>query len=130
MSCSISCHSPPTARPIARRCRRQTNGHREHERPHVAPRTPTETRIADLWAEAIGIESPSVVDDFFDVGGDSLKAAQIVTALRSEFGVDAGMRQLLERPTVAGLAEIVDVLAVARAGRDEHARTEREEIEI
>jgi amino acid adenylation domain-containing protein len=97
---------------------------------HLAPRTPTEARIADMWTDAIGIEPPGVDADFFDVGGDSLKAAQIITALRSAFGVDAGMRHLFERPTIAGLAEIVDVLAVSSAGTRESAETEREEIEI
>jgi len=98
--------------------------------PHVAPRTTTETRIAAMWTDALGIASPGVDDDFFDVGGDSLKAAQIVTALRSEFGVEAAMRHLFERPTIAGLAEIVDVLAVLTAGAPASASSDREEIEI
>ena len=42
-----------------------------------------------------------------------MKAAQIVTALRSALEVDVAMRHLFERPTIAGLAEIVDVLAVS-----------------
>lgn len=96
----------------------------------VAPQTPTEVRIADMWAETIGIPSPGADDDFFDVGGDSLKAARIVTTLRSEFGVDVGMRHLFERPTIAGLAEIVDVLAVSSAAPPGSAGGEREEIEI
>jgi acyl carrier protein len=98
--------------------------------PHVAPRTPTEVKIAELWADAIGVPSPGVDDDFFDAGGDSLKAAQIIAALRAAFGVDAGMRHLFERPTIAGLAEIVDALAVASAGTTRSAASEREEIEI
>jgi amino acid adenylation domain-containing protein len=95
----------------------------------VAPRTPTESRIAAIWGEALGIPSPGVYDNFFDVGGDSLKAAQIVTKLRSALEIDLGMRHLFEQPTIAGLAEIVDVLAVAAAGAA-HSASEREEIEI
>lgn len=98
--------------------------------PHVAPRTATEAQIADMWATALGIESPGVDDDFFDVGGDSLKAAQIVTALRMEFGVEAAMRHLFEQPTIAGLSGIVDVLAVSAAGAPASAGSDREEIEI
>jgi len=49
----------------------------------VAPRTPTESRIAAIWGEALGIPSPGIHDNFFDVGGHSLKAAEIVTKLRS-----------------------------------------------
>ena len=105
-------------------------GRREADRPYVAPRTPTEIRIAEMWTDALAIESPSIDDDFFDIGGDSMKAAQIVTALRSQFRVDAGMRHLFERPTIAGLAEIVDVLAVSSAGAPGGGGAEREEIEI
>jgi len=95
---------------------------------HVAPRTPTESRIAAIWGEALGIPSPGVEDNFFDLGGHSMKAAEIVTKLRSALNVDVGMRHLFEQPTIAGLAEVVDVLAVAEAGVAEGG--EREEIEI
>jgi amino acid adenylation domain-containing protein len=105
-------------------------GRRESARPYVAPRTPTESRIATIWSDALGIESPGVHDDFFDSGGHSLKAAQIVGALRSAFTVDVAMRHLFEQPTIGGLAEIVDVLAVAAAGRAGGRRSEREEIEL
>jgi len=97
---------------------------------HVAPRTPTESRIAAIWAAALGIASPSVQDNFFDLGGHSLKAAQIVTELRSAFRVDAAMRHLFEQPTIAGLADIVDLLAVSAAGAARAGGSEREEIEI
>jgi amino acid adenylation domain-containing protein len=100
---------------------------------HVAPRTPTESRLATIWADALGIASPGIHDDFFDLGGHSLTAAQIVITLRSAFHVDAAMRHLFERPTIAGLAEIIDVLAVSAGdgGRQrDDARSDREEIEI
>lgn len=97
---------------------------------HVAPRTPTEVRIAEMWGNTLAIDSPGVEDDFFDVGGDSLKAAQIVTALRAEFGVDVAMRHLFERSTIAGLGEVVDVLAVSAAGAPARSSSQREEIEI
>ena len=57
-------------------------------------------------------------------------AAQIVTALRSAFGVDVAMRHLFEQPTIAGLAEIVDILAVSAAGAGAPTASAREEIEI
>ena len=88
--------------------------------PHVAPRTPTESEIAGIWADALGIASVGVHDDFFDLGGHSLMAAQIVTAIRTRFEVDAGLRHLLAEPTVAGLAETVDLLT-GTAAVAEHA---------
>jgi acyl carrier protein len=71
-----------------------------------------------------------VEDNFFDLGGHSIKAVQVIAALRSTFGVEAAMRHLFERPTIAGLASIVDVLAIA-ANRDKSvAGGLREEFEI
>jgi acyl carrier protein len=101
--------------------------------PHVAPRTPTESRLAAIWADALAIASPGVHDDFFDLGGHSLEAAQVVITLRSAFQLDIAMRHLFERPTIAALAEIIDVLAVSagNGGRQrDDARSDREEIEI
>jgi amino acid adenylation domain-containing protein len=95
----------------------------------VAPRTPTERRIAAIWGEALGIASPAIHDDFFDIGGHSLMAAQIVVALRSDLKVDVAMRHLFEQPTIAGLAEIVDIIAISAFGGPMEAG-EREEFEI
>ena len=97
--------------------------------PHVAPRTPTESRIAAIWTDALGVASPGVHDDFFDLGGHSLIAAQIVTAIRSAFHVDAAVRHLLAEPTIAGLAEIVDLLADTAAVTERASGSAREEIE-
>jgi acyl-coenzyme A synthetase/AMP-(fatty) acid ligase len=103
------------------------------ETEHVAPQTPTELKIAGIWSDALGVAAPGIHDDFFDLGGHSLTAAHVVTTLRSAFQVDAAMRHLFERPTIAGLAEIIDVLAVSggNGGRlHDDARGDREEIEI
>ena len=50
--------------------------------------------------------------------------------MRSAFGVDVAMRHLFEQPTIAGLAEIVDLLAVSAAARQRADGSAREEIEI
>ena len=105
-------------------------GRRDSERPWVAPRTPTESRIAAIWADVLGMPGISVEDNFFDLGGHSLNAAEVVMTLGSVFRVDAAMRHLFERPTVAGLAEIVDVLAVSGARIAGSDGSDREEIEI
>ena len=97
--------------------------------PYVAPRTPTEETLAEIWADALGVASPSVRDDFFDLGGHSLKAAQIVTAIRSAFHVNAAVRHLLAEPTIAGLAEIVDLLAGTAAVTERANGSGREEVE-
>ncbi|MEV7727359.1 amino acid adenylation domain-containing protein [Streptomyces sp. NPDC087917] len=71
---------------------------------YLAPRTPGEERMAALWAEVLGADRVGVLDSFFDLGGDSLRAVNLVGALR-EAGYDIAVRDVFEQRTVAGLAE-------------------------
>ncbi|MER6366715.1 amino acid adenylation domain-containing protein, partial [Kitasatospora sp. NPDC001527] len=70
----------------------------------VAPRTPLEERVAAVWGRVLGIERVGVLDGFFDLGGDSIRAVALIGALRAE-GLDVSVRDVFERRTVAGLAE-------------------------
>jgi amino acid adenylation domain-containing protein len=81
----------------------------ESEAGFVAPRTPTEERVAEVWANVLGIERVGVQDNFFDLGGHSLLGTQIISRLTQAFQVDLPLRRLFETPTVAGLAESIDV---------------------
>lgn len=74
----------------------------------VAPRTPTEQAVAAVWSRVLGIGQVGATDDFFDLGGHSLQATQIVAAIRQSFAVEVGVGALLEAPTVAGLSAAVD----------------------
>ncbi len=71
----------------------------------VTPRTPTEELLANIWAEVLGLERVSIHDNFFDLGGHSLQATQIVSRLRSTFAVELPVRCIFECPTLALLAE-------------------------
>ena len=74
---------------------------------YVAPRNRIEEVIAGIWAEIIGIKQVGVDDNFFQSGGHSLRATQVLSRLRAAFKVEVPLRTLFERPTVAGLAEVV-----------------------
>ena len=76
---------------------------------YVAPRTPTEAVIADIWSEVLGLETVGVNDRFFDLGGHSLLATQVLSRLRDTFEVDVPLRQLFDAQTVAELAELIEL---------------------
>ena len=80
------------------------------EREYVAPRTPTEQTLADLWADVLGIDRVGIHDGFLELGGHSLLAAQIVSRTRDLFEVGLSVPGFFETPTVAGLAERVATL--------------------
>ncbi|ATO80311.1 non-ribosomal peptide synthetase [Actinoplanes sp. SE50] len=69
---------------------------------YVAPRTPDEERMAAVWAHALKLERVGVEDDFFELGGDSIRAVSLVGALRSA-GFAVGVLDVFEHTTVAAL---------------------------
>ena len=89
---------------------------------HVAPRNDVEERLAAIWAEVLEIESVGVEDGFLELGGDSIKAIQVLTRAR-ESGIELTVRQLFERQTVALLAEAAKLVDHAET-RDEVGDTE------
>jgi amino acid adenylation domain-containing protein len=70
----------------------------------IAPRDSVEADLASVWTEILGMEAPGVDDGFFDLGGHSLAATQIVARIRDRFGVELPLLAFFESPTIAGLA--------------------------
>ena len=81
------------------------------------PRTITEKRIARIWCEVLGLKDLGKDDHFFEIGGQSLLAAQIVSRIRKELQVEIPLRLIFEAPTVAQLAEYVDEALLRREVR-------------
>jgi amino acid adenylation domain-containing protein/FkbM family methyltransferase len=95
------------------------------------PQTDTEHKLAAIWAELLDLESIGVDEDFFDLGGHSLLAIRAVSRVREKFEVNVSLRNLLESPTVAGLARVIDGLSwLARSKTAAEGGGRREEIEL
>jgi amino acid adenylation domain-containing protein/FkbM family methyltransferase len=81
---------------------------RDAEDISIAPRTPIEEVLADIFAVVIGIERAGATDNFFDLGGHSLLATLVMSRIRDAFQVELPLRSIFEEPTVAGLARLVE----------------------
>jgi hypothetical protein len=82
----------------------------------VAPRTPTEQVVMDVFAAILGRTDFGVDQSFFDLGGHSLMAARLMAQLRTASGADLPLRILFEHPSVAALAGALDALAWSAGG--------------
>jgi amino acid adenylation domain-containing protein len=83
---------------------------------YIAPRTATEEIVAGIWMEVLGAKQVSVHDNFFEIGGHSLLATQVISRVRQTFHVELLLRKVFEKPTVEGLAEIIDAMVQEKQG--------------
>ncbi|WBB80483.1 amino acid adenylation domain-containing protein [Micromonospora sp. WMMD882] len=85
---------------------------------YVAPDGPVERRLAEVWAEALGLDRVGRHDNFFHLGGDSIRSIRVLGAARAG-GVTFELQELFHRPTIA---ELATVCAVVDAPRDTERR--------
>ena len=76
-------------------------------RPFVAPDSPIEEILAGIWQEILGVERIGVTDDFFELGGQSILATQLLSRLRQQLFIQIPLRDFFEAPTIAKLAEAI-----------------------
>jgi acyl carrier protein len=70
----------------------------------MAPRTPFEDSLAKIWNEVLGLDQVGIYDDFMELGGDSLRATQVISRVIDLFQVEVPLKVLLEAPTIADMA--------------------------
>jgi amino acid adenylation domain-containing protein len=75
---------------------------------HVAPRNRVERKLSELWEEVLQVRPVGVTVSFFDLGGQSIQAAQLFTKMRRVFGADLPVSTLFLAPTVAKLAGVLE----------------------
>jgi acyl carrier protein len=77
-------------------------------RTYLPPSNEAEAVLAGIWRQVLAVERVGVEDNFFDLGGHSLTAVQVMSRIRSAFGVDIPLRRVFEAPTIAQLALVVE----------------------
>jgi FkbH-like protein len=82
----------------------------------VLPRTEIETQLVELWEKALHLEKISIYDNFFDLGGNSLLAVQLMFYVRETFQVELPLNQLLNVPTLAELAQVIEAIQCSKTG--------------
>lgn len=75
--------------------------------------SPTEGRLAALWAGVLGVAGVGRQDNFFELGGHSLSATQLIYRVQESFGVTLSVRRLYEAPTVAAMAQEINRLGAS-----------------
>ncbi|WP_414526626.1 amino acid adenylation domain-containing protein [Nodularia chucula] len=74
----------------------------------IAPRTPTEELLLNIWQNILNLTLVGITDNFFNLGGHSLLVIRLVSQIQQVFGVDISLRQIFENPTIAELATLID----------------------
>ncbi|MBS93715.1 MAG: non-ribosomal peptide synthetase [Chromatiales bacterium] len=77
---------------------------------YTPPRNPTEEALVTIWEDLLGIDQAGVLDDFFGLGGHSLLATQLISRIRDQQNVSLPLNTLFDNPTIAGLAEAIEML--------------------
>ena len=84
----------------------------ELRRAFVAPGTPTEAKLVEIWANVLALKQVGIHDDFFELGGDSILATRLVSRVRRAFGVELPLRDLFWKSTVCELAPRIEELLI------------------
>ena len=74
---------------------------------YVAPRNPTEEKLAKIWAEVLELKQVGIYDTFSDLGGHSLHATQVISRIVAEFKVELPIDFLLNSPTISEMAAVI-----------------------
>ncbi|HVR97912.1 MAG TPA: MupA/Atu3671 family FMN-dependent luciferase-like monooxygenase, partial [Thermoanaerobaculia bacterium] len=97
---------------------------------YVAPRSPAQRAVARVWGELLGLEAVGLRDNFFAVGGNSLRAVQAVSRLRQTLGVEVSLRAFFQNPTVEKLASVVESVQAALPPGEDPIRPARRDADL
>jgi acyl carrier protein len=90
----------------------------------IAPRTIVEERLSAILCRLLHLESLSMEDNFFMLGGHSLLGTQLIARIRDVFGVEITLRVLFDNATVAGISAEIERLILAKLDSEAYAADE------
>jgi iturin family lipopeptide synthetase A len=93
---------------------------------YVAPETETEKRMLLLWQEVLDRDMIGVTDNFFTIGGHSLKAIQLILKIQKEFKIRIEVREIFTEPTIKSLADFLDSMQILNDEKFESYDTDEE----
>ncbi|HKG21152.1 MAG TPA: amino acid adenylation domain-containing protein, partial [Blastocatellia bacterium] len=88
----------------------------ESDRQFRPPRTAIEEVLAAIWEQVLAIKQVGIDDNFFDLGGHSLNATQVISRVREALQVDLPLRALFEAPTISSLRRTIEAARGAASG--------------
>ncbi|MTI47958.1 MAG: amino acid adenylation domain-containing protein [Firmicutes bacterium] len=100
------------------------------ERDKVKPRNELEIRLGEIWKEVLGVTDIGIDDNFFEIGGHSLKTIQLRSRIRQSMGIDVSLKKLFKYQTIRELGQIIEEMKIsteykeAKKTTHEHVKSE------
>lgn len=85
-----------------------------NQQDYIAPSSSTEIKLAAIWQQVLQLERIGIHDNFFEIGGHSLTAAEALSLAQHDFAVQIPLRQLFDNPSIAAIAKHIDDALIAQ----------------
>ncbi|HEX3528166.1 MAG TPA: SDR family NAD(P)-dependent oxidoreductase [Thermoanaerobaculia bacterium] len=95
------------------------HGRPDLKTPYVAPRNEIERALAGIWEQALGFDQIGIYDNFFQLGGHSVVAIQLISRIREELEIELSLNVLFEANTIADLAAVAVRILSEQAGTED-----------
>ncbi|MBF2003589.1 MAG: non-ribosomal peptide synthase, partial [Synechococcales cyanobacterium M58_A2018_015] len=90
----------------------------------ILPQTAAEQTLATIWQEVLQLDRVGITDNFFDLGGDSLKLIKVHSQIRQQFPVDISVIDLFRYPTISSLASYLSQADAPSSVLPEHRQAQ------
>ncbi|MFJ8090383.1 amino acid adenylation domain-containing protein [Lysinibacillus sp. NPDC095746] len=84
----------------------------------IAPATPIEIRLAEIWTEVLGVDAIGIRDHYFELGGDSLLATQLRAKIKEQFAVKISLEAIFNQPVFQQMALLLEELVLQKTNEE------------